>query len=98
MAHQFLLHLERSPSLVKKTPEGVAECVPTDVTYTAADRGGSDMPLLYPSRLPRYRACLKGTREYSVVRLVELGRALPVQQHFGQFRIEWHARSRVCSL
>jgi len=27
MAHQFLLHLERSPSLVDKTPESVAECV-----------------------------------------------------------------------
>ena len=40
----------------------------------------------------------KGTREYPVVRLAELGRALPVQQHFGQSRIEWHARSRVCSL
>ncbi len=36
MAHQFLLHLDRSSSLVQKTPEGVAEGVPTDVTYVAA--------------------------------------------------------------
>ena len=40
MAHQFLLHLERSPSLVQKTPEGVAERVPTDVAYAAADSCG----------------------------------------------------------
>jgi len=40
MAHQFLLHLERSPSLVQKTPEGVAECVPTDAAYAAADGCG----------------------------------------------------------
>ena len=26
MAHQFLLHLERSSSLVKQTPESVPEC------------------------------------------------------------------------
>lgn len=33
VAHQFLLHLDRSPSLVEKTPEGVSECVPTDAAY-----------------------------------------------------------------
>jgi hypothetical protein len=63
MAHQFVLHLERSPSLVEKTPERVAECVPADVTYAAPDRGGPDMPLLHSPRLPRHRACLEGTRE-----------------------------------
>ena len=35
MAHQFLLHLERSPSLVEKAPERVAECVPADVADSA---------------------------------------------------------------
>jgi hypothetical protein len=40
MAHQFLLQLERSPCLVQKTPEGVAECVPTDAAYAAADGCG----------------------------------------------------------
>jgi len=37
MAHQFLLHLERTLSLAQNTPEGMAECVPTDVAYAAAD-------------------------------------------------------------
>ena len=40
MAHQFLLQLERSPGLAQKTPEGVAECVPTDAAYAAADGCG----------------------------------------------------------
>jgi hypothetical protein len=40
MAHQFLLHLERTSSLAQKTPEGVAECLPTDVAYAAADGCG----------------------------------------------------------
>lgn len=46
MAHQFLLHFHRSPSLVKKTPEGVAECVPTDVAYAAANSCRTNMSLL----------------------------------------------------
>jgi hypothetical protein len=40
MAHQFLPYLERSSSLVENTLERVAECVPADMTYAAADRGG----------------------------------------------------------
>jgi hypothetical protein len=31
MAHQFLLHLERRPDLVKRSPEGVPKRVPVDV-------------------------------------------------------------------
>ena len=53
MAHEFLLHFQRSPSLVKKTPKCVAECVPTNMTYAAADGRGTNMPLLYSPRLPR---------------------------------------------
>lgn len=52
MAHQFLLHFHRSPSLIEKTPEGMAECVPTDMANTATDGRGSNMPLLYSPRLP----------------------------------------------
>jgi hypothetical protein len=37
MAHELLLHFERSPSLVKKTPEGVAERAPADVADARAD-------------------------------------------------------------
>src|SRR6266576_1406367 len=98
MAHQFLLHLERSSSLVQKTPEGMAERVPADVTYAAAYGRGRDMPLLHSPRLPRHRACLEGTREDPVVGFVELRRALPVQQHVDERRIEPPARSRVFSL
>ena len=53
MAHEFLLHFQRSPSLVKKTPKSVAECVPANMTYAAADGRGTNMPLLYSPRLPR---------------------------------------------
>ena len=63
MTHQFLLHLERSPSLVKKTPERVAECVPTDAAYAAADSCGTNMSLLHLPGLPRHGAPLEGTRE-----------------------------------
>ena len=52
MAHQFLLHFHRSSSLVEKTPEGMAECMPTDMAYAAADSRGSYMPLLHSPRLP----------------------------------------------
>jgi hypothetical protein len=45
IAHQFLLNLEWSHSLVQKTPEGMTEGVPTDVTYAAAHGCGPDMPL-----------------------------------------------------
>ena len=37
------------------------------------------MPLLHPPRLPRFLACLEGTREGPVLWLIELARALPVQ-------------------
>jgi hypothetical protein len=84
MAHQFLLYFHRSSSLVEKTPEGMAECVPTDMAYAATDGRGSYVPLLHSPRLPRQRACLERTREYPVVWLVELCRAVPVQKPFGQ--------------
>jgi hypothetical protein len=95
VAHEFLLHVDRSSSLVQKTPESVAEGVPADVTYAAAYGYGRDMPLSHSPGLPRRRACLEGTREYPVLGLVELRRALPLQQHFGKCRIERHACPRV---
>jgi hypothetical protein len=58
MAHQFLLHLHRSSSLVEKTPEGMAECVPTDMAYAATDGRWSNMSLLHSPRLPGQPACL----------------------------------------
>jgi len=72
VAHQFLLHLERSSSLIKQTPKGVPECVPADVTYATAFGCGRYMPLPHSPRLPRHRACLEGARENPVVRLREL--------------------------
>jgi hypothetical protein len=64
MAHQFLQHFHRSSSLVEKTPEGMAERVPTDMAYAATDGRGSNVSLLHSPRLPRQRARLERTCEY----------------------------------
>ena len=41
------------------------------------------MPLLHNPRLPRFLACLEGTREDPVLWLIELARALPGQELSG---------------
>ena len=83
LAHQLLLHLERSSSLVKQTPKGVPEGVPANVTDAAAAL----------SEAATASCCLEGTRENPILRLRELRSASPLQQDFGERRIERHTRA-----
>jgi hypothetical protein len=48
MTHEFLLHLHRSPGLIKQGPERVAKRMPADPSYTATNACGRDTALLYP--------------------------------------------------
>jgi predicted TIM-barrel fold metal-dependent hydrolase len=57
VAHEFLLHFHRSPRLVKEGPEGVAERVPADTSYTATNACGDDMTPLHSPGIPRQLAC-----------------------------------------
>src|SRR5262249_39395954 len=97
MAHQFLLHFDRSPSLIKKTPEGVAESVPAYAAYATAFGCGADMSLLQSPRLPGQRTSLERARENPILGILELRFTPPAQKYLGEFRIERHACTGINS-
>ena len=47
VAHEFLLHLHRSPRFIKQGPERVAERVPADTSDTTANACGNNVTPLH---------------------------------------------------
>jgi hypothetical protein len=95
VAHEFLLHFHRSSRFIKQSPKCVAERVPTDTSDTATNARGNKMMLLYSPWIPGCPAGPERACEYPVLGVFEERPALPIQEHFGQCRIERHSCIRV---